>query len=104
LKSFSLPIGKTPLFIGGSGVTVEDIDGDVRACVYPVAENASATLTLPESETSFTIHVAGLAPGIPWSGVRVTDSKSHTVPITAAGHAFVFTPLPGEHYRVQALP
>ena len=35
LKDFDLPIGKTPLFVGGSGVTLEDRDGKLLLCVYP---------------------------------------------------------------------
>ena len=103
LKGFALPTGKTPLFIGGSGVTLEEIDGSVKACVYPVAQQASAQLTLPESETPFTVAVRGLAAGTAWSGIKVVDRGGHAVSVTACGHGFAFVPAPGESYRVRAV-
>jgi hypothetical protein len=102
LKAFALPAGKTPLFIGGSGVTLEELDGLVKACIYPVAREASATLTLPSSEAAFTVTVHGLPAGAAWSGISVTDREGHTVSVASAGHGFAFVPLPGEAYSVRA--
>jgi hypothetical protein len=82
LKSFKLPVEKTPLFIGGSGVTVEEIDGSIRACVYPVAQTATVSLTLPENPMAFHVKVHGLEPGVAWSGVVVTNRSGRKV-ITA---------------------
>jgi hypothetical protein len=103
LKSFALPTGKTPLFIGGSGVTLEEIDGTVRACIYPIARSATATLTLPTSETPFTINLTGLPPSTPWTSIHVTSHSGQQVPVTPSGHAFTFVPVPGETYQVKAL-
>jgi hypothetical protein len=41
LKAFALPVGKTPLFVGRSGIVVEERDGTLQARVYPVANQAS---------------------------------------------------------------
>jgi alpha-glucosidase (family GH31 glycosyl hydrolase) len=103
LKGFALPVGKTPLFIGGSGVTLEAIEGVVKACVYPVATKARATLTVPLSETPLTVEVHGLARGVAWSGVAVSDKRGRAVAVTACGHGFGFTPAPGESYMARAV-
>jgi alpha-glucosidase (family GH31 glycosyl hydrolase) len=103
LKGFALSTGKTPLFIGGSGVTLEEIDGSVKACVYPVAQTASVELTLPASERAFMVLVRGLAVGMKWSSVVVADHAGHAVPVAASGHGFTFTPVAGESYTVRAI-
>jgi hypothetical protein len=96
-------VGKTPLFLGGSGVTLEEVSGVVHAVVYPVATHASATLTLPESEQALTVKIQGLPAGTKWRGIRVMDGKSRSIPVTAQGFGFSFVPKSGEIYRVQAL-
>jgi alpha-glucosidase (family GH31 glycosyl hydrolase) len=103
LKGFALPVGKTPLFIGGSGVTLEEIDGVVKACVYPVARQATVELTLPESDRPFTVTVHGLATGAVWSGIQVADRGGRTIPVSVCGHGFAFIPASGESYTVTAV-
>lgn len=103
LKDFGLPPGKTPLFIGGSGVTLEEIDSKVRICVYPVAQTASAKLTLPESGQVITVHVHGLAGGTVWSAIQVKSSAGKIVPSRTEGHGFSFIPVAGQTYNVEAV-
>jgi hypothetical protein len=103
LKGFPLPVGKTPLFLGGSGVTLEAINGVVRAVVYPVAIEASETMTLPESMQALTVNVRGLPIGTKWRGIRVMDGNNKKVPVAEQGFGFSFVPKPGEAYKVQAL-
>jgi Glycosyl hydrolases family 31 len=104
LKSFDLPVGKTPLFIGGSGVTLEEIDGSVHACVYPVAKNATVSLALPKNPTAFSVKVHGLVSGTPWSNITVTDRSGRKVITDLIAHGFSFLPKPGEAYDVHAIP
>jgi hypothetical protein len=104
LKSFEMPVEKTPLFIGGSGVTVEEIDGSVRACVYPVAKDATVSLTLPENPMAFRVKVHGLEPDLAWSNVVVTNRSGRKVVTVLIAHGFSFLPEPGEAYEVHAVP
>lgn len=104
LKGYALPPSKTPLFIGGPGATVEEIEGKVRVCIYPVSEKATATLTVPESEQQIQVDVRGLTAGRPWHAIRVTETAGPVVPSRSEGRGFSFIPLPGRHYIVQALP
>jgi|SRR6187402_148007 len=103
LKSFALPAGKTPLFIGGSGVTLEEIEGKVVACIYPVAQDAIVSQTLPDSPKAFSVHVRGLPAGTPWKGIHVTSSKGVEVQAVPALRGFSFTPKAGESYEVRAV-
>lgn len=102
LKGFALPPGKTPLFVGGSGVTLEDRDGEVWVCVYPVATHAAASLTLPDGGAALRVEVSGPPAGTAWEGVVVQDSDGHTVEAQRTGHAFTFKPRAGMSYRVRA--
>ncbi|HEY9136944.1 MAG TPA: TIM-barrel domain-containing protein, partial [Terriglobus sp.] len=45
LNAFSMPVDKVPLFVGGTGVTLEKDQYDVFACIYPVAHTGNITLT-----------------------------------------------------------
>jgi len=103
LKAVGMPTGKTPLFIGGSGVTLEELGGTVVAVVYPVAINAKSILTLPASEQAFTVSVQGPPAASKWRDVTVTDSKGKTVVVKAQGFGFSFVPRAGETYIVRAL-
>lgn len=56
LKNFALPIGKTPLFVGGKGVVIEAADhtndDQLTAVVYPVAPRGSEfTFTYRDART-----------------------------------------------------
>lgn len=104
LKSFEMPVEKTPLFIGGSGVTVEEIDGSVRACIYPVAKDATVSLTLPENPMAFRVKVYGLEPGLAWNNVVVTNRSGRKLVTALIAHGFSFLPKPGETYEVHAVP
>jgi len=102
LKAFAMPTGKVPLFLGGSGITLEEL-GTVVAVVYPVAINAKSTLTLPASDQSFTVNEQGLPAASKWRDVTVTDSKGETVVVKTQGFGFSFAPRAGESYTVRAL-
>ncbi len=79
LKSYPLPAGKTPLFIGGSGVTLEAIKEQNRICVYPVANSASVVLTLPHSEQDVHVYVRGLGQDTPWASISVKTPSGKLV-------------------------
>jgi len=102
LKNFALPPGKTPLFVGGSGVTLEDRGGKLMVCVYPVATHAAVNLTLPEGGAPLRVEVSGLSAEAAWNGVAIVDGQGRTVTAQRAGHAFIFAPQAGMTYRVRA--
>ncbi len=103
LKDFPLPVGKTPLFVGGSGVTLEDRGGQLKVCVYPVATQAAVNLNLPKGGTPVHVEVIGLRAGESWAGIRVEDGEGHSVSTQKQGNAFTFAPQAGADYRIHAV-
>jgi len=104
LRQFPMPAEKTPVFIGGSGVVLEQIGGIPSICIYPVATEAESMLRLPKGREPLTVAVHGAPPGVPWRSVRVTDTTMGTnVPVRFADHAWIIEhPLAGHRYEVQA--
>lgn len=102
LKDFALPAGKTPLFVGGSGVTLEDRGGVVLVCVYPVATHAAVSMTLPDGGAPVHVEVSGATAGIAWASVTVKDAEGRAVAVQRVDHGFTFRPRAGTLYRVRA--
>ena len=102
LKDFALPPEKTPLFVGGSGVTLEEREGKVVVCIYPVASHAAVDLTLPDGHGRVHVAVEGLKAGTDWTSVSVHNHAGRTVEASLSGHAYIFAPHAGESYRVYA--
>lgn len=100
LKDFALPPDKAPLFIGGSGVTLEQSEGKLYLCVYPVTKSATARLTLPASAVPLTVTTSNIEPGAKPSSLTVKDKAGKTVATTILGHAIAFQPKAGESYKV----
>ena len=66
LKDFALPVGKTPLFVGGKGIIVERSieDSRLRALVFPVAPaDSTFRFTYPDGATTSTITNRTRIPG-----------------------------------------
>ncbi|SNS46088.1 Alpha-glucosidase, glycosyl hydrolase family GH31 [Granulicella rosea] len=103
LRHFALPPNKTPLFVGGSGVTLEDRDGALKVCVYPVAQNATATFTLPDDPRPITVKVQGLPVGQRWTSAIVADSRGTQIKWNVDAHSISFPATPGETYQVHAV-
>ncbi len=97
LRDFRLPPGKTPLFVGGSGVTLENRDGKLVVCVYPVARSGTLELTLPNGK-SFRLHLDERSTGSSWTQLHVRTGAGRQVAAIKSGHAFVFEPSEGTDY------
>ena len=104
LKSFAIPVDKDPLFVGGSGVTLEEHDGKLLLCVYPVAQAASVDVNLPDGSAPIHVHVAGLPAGTAWSAVTVKDGKGNPIAAQRVKFAFAFAPEAGKTYKIEAKP
>lgn len=102
LKHFALPPGKTPIFIGGSGITLEQTDHRILVHVYPVGQHASGEFVLPDGNEPFTVDVRMPAAGQACSGVRVVNRHGDLVPAIKSGFSYAFLPRPGERYTVIA--
>jgi hypothetical protein len=102
-RNYPLPVGKTPLFIGGSGITLEEIQGKAQVCVYPIAQDSHAELTLPDNLTGIRVQLKGLPPETPWRTIRVKNDKGVSVAVEKQQYSFSVEPTPGSYYYVEAL-
>jgi alpha-glucosidase (family GH31 glycosyl hydrolase) len=98
LTGFALPAGKTPLFVGGSGVVLEKKSKTIVARVYPHAPGGKSVFTLPGAtqQTTVTVSLKNTA------GASVRDGASQ-VPSRLERFAWEFAVDPGHTYQV-ALP
>jgi hypothetical protein len=98
LSGFELPLEKTPLFVGGTGIVVEKAGDGLKARIYPVSQNVSTVFYDQDGETESTISVD--RPD--WENVVVTDvADGKQVPGEWVRHAFEFDLKAGHNYTVK---
>ena len=72
LKDFSMPVTKTPVFIGGSGLLLEREGADTIACLYPISKRAATVVWLEHSQNA-----TGIRADIrDWSKAQVVDTST----------------------------
>jgi len=104
LKSFPLPIGKTPLFIGGKGVLVlRDLPGQsLKAVVYPIA-NAGSTYRFTNRDGVTRTAIVNDNHGWNPDTLKITDTtENRQVEFTCepSTGAIRFSLQPGHDYRL----
>ena len=99
LRDFPLPVGKTPLFVGGAGIILERSRNQLVARVYPVAGQAKEVFALPEGNQEATIELN--TPHL--HDAKVVDQTTHH-PVASAWERFALQfPIEGGHtYTIQA--
>jgi alpha-glucosidase (family GH31 glycosyl hydrolase) len=98
LKAFPLPVGKTPLFIGGKGIVVEQRDGKLLAFVYPIANKAALTFNHRNGQqTQITVNVGAWQRG----QAKVTDGAGKAITTSQERGALVFPLEPAQSYVIR---
>ncbi len=98
LHNFAMPFEKTPLFVGGSGVVLERVEGRDVVRVYPLAAHARAELHTDGTAKLSVVEVAVKD----WKSPHVIDSATkQSVPGSWERHAYQFALEPGHSYRVE---
>jgi alpha-glucosidase (family GH31 glycosyl hydrolase) len=97
LHDFALPLGKTPLFVGGTGIVGEKRGTQVVARVYPIASSAESFLIDRDGVTRTTIrlHVSD------WKKVNVSAGSGRATRGAWRDNAFEFVIVPGETYELR---
>jgi alpha-glucosidase (family GH31 glycosyl hydrolase) len=98
LPNFSLPVGKTPLFVGGPGIVIEREGQLVVARVYPLGGVAKESFLLPgaQQETVLDVSTRNL------HGAKVVDQTAHrVVPAKLERSAYQFPIEGGHHYTIE---
>jgi alpha-glucosidase (family GH31 glycosyl hydrolase) len=98
LKNYALPVDKTPLFVGGTGIVFEQTGGAVAARIYPIDGNAHTEFWSSDGKTESTIQLKVRD----WTHIKVTDTTAHrTVPWKMSRFAAEFIVTSGHRYLVE---
>ncbi len=98
LKEFSLPVGKTPLFVGGTGIVVEKDQEILVARIYPVADYVTTTFFDKDAVTVSHINIA--QPD--WEDPRIIDMTTKSeIKGSWVRHAYQFHFQPGHNYLIE---
>jgi alpha-glucosidase (family GH31 glycosyl hydrolase) len=97
LRNFSLPVGKTPLFVGGLGIVEEKHGAGSVARVYPMTTTADDFFIDRDGVTRTSIRLQVRD----WKNVSVTAKGGRRVAGSWQRHAYEFPIQPGESYEVR---
>jgi alpha-glucosidase (family GH31 glycosyl hydrolase) len=97
LRNFPLPVGKTPLFVGGSGIVIEKRIGTMVARIYPLGAAAVENYLLPGAEEQTVLNLSARD----LHRAKVIDQTTHK-PVSGhwARFAYEFPVQPGHRYSV----
>ncbi len=96
LTDYPLPPGKTPLFVGGTGIVIEKRGGKLVARIYPVREQAQSTFIYPDGVSKSEIHLNVND----WRHLSVKTERGVAPRSQMSAGAFEFPISPGENYEV----
>jgi alpha-glucosidase (family GH31 glycosyl hydrolase) len=98
LKDYPLPVDKTPLFVGGTGIVFEQSGSSVVARIYPIDGNAGTEFWSSDGKTESKVELKVRD----WKHIKVTDTPAHqTVQWKHSRFADEFILTPGHSYRVE---
>jgi alpha-glucosidase (family GH31 glycosyl hydrolase) len=98
LKNYALPVEKTPLFVGGTGIVFEQAGNAVVARVYPIDGNAHTEFWSSDGKTRSTVQLKITS----WNHLKVTDTTAHqSVSWNKSRFAAEFVLTPGHSYLVE---
>ena len=98
LKNYQIPVEKTPLFVGGTGIVVEQDGGKLVVRIYPIDRKAHTEFWSSDGKTESTIALKVHE----WSKITVTDTTTHRPlkwKMSRFAAEFPFTP--GHSYLVE---
>jgi alpha-glucosidase (family GH31 glycosyl hydrolase) len=98
LTNFKIPVDKTPLFVGGTGLVIEKIDGKLIARVYPVGFKGETVFYDQDGKTKSVF------------SIEIHNDRSPIITNTSTGkrvtphhrkHAHEFVFVPGHNYKIE---
>ena len=97
LNDFEIPVEKTPLFVGGTGIVIEEIEGELKGRIYPVSNNAQTVFYGKDGETRSLISIE--KPD--WEEPEITDLTSDKkIGYEKERFAFEFNFIEGHDYLI----
>lgn len=97
LKNFEIPVEKTPIFVGGTGIVIEEIEGELKGRIYPVSNKIQTVFYGKDGEAQSVISVENPD----WEDLEIidltTDSK---IAWEKKRFAFQFNFIEGHDYSI----
>lgn len=98
LDNFQIPIEKSPLFVGGTGIIIEEIDGQLKGRIYPISQKSKMVFYAKDGETQNTITIDN--PN--WNNIKIIDeTNNQDVSYSKVRHAFQFNFTEGHNYSIK---
>jgi alpha-glucosidase (family GH31 glycosyl hydrolase) len=57
LEDFEIPVWKTPLFVGGTGIMIEEMEGELKGRIYPVTSETETVFFGKDGGTESVISI-----------------------------------------------
>ena len=97
LENFDIPLDKAPLFVGGTGIVIEEVEGQLKARIYPISQNAETIFYGKDGETKSTIKIDN--PN--WNANKIIDETTNKeVSYKEIRHALEFDFIAGHNYLI----
>ena len=97
LRDFEIPVEKTPLFVGGTGIVIEEVENELKARIYPVANKAKTIFYGKDGKTQSVVSIEN--PN--WKDLKITDVTTNSkVSWEKKRFAFEFDLIEGHNYRI----
>jgi alpha-glucosidase (family GH31 glycosyl hydrolase) len=97
LKDFEIPIEKTPLFVGGTGIMIEEIEGELKGRIYPVTNETHTVFYGKDGESQSLISIDNPD----WEDLEIIDLTTDSIiAYEKKRFAFQFNFIEGHNYRI----
>ncbi len=97
LRDFEIPVEKIPLFVGGTGIVIEEIEGELKGRIYPVAREVKTVFFSKGEQLKSVISIEN--PN--WEEMEITDLTTKSIiSYEMKKFAFQFDFLEGHDYRI----
>ena len=98
LESFSIPVERTPLFVGGTGIVIEEIEGELKGRIYPVSNKTQTIFYGKDGETQSVISIENPD----WEDLEIIDLKTDSIiEYEKKRFAFQFNFIEGHDYHIK---
>ena len=98
LSDFEIPVEKTPLFVGGTGIVIEEIEGELKGRIYPVTNKAQTIFFGKDGDTKSVLSIENPD----WGNVEIIDLTTDSIiAYEKKRFAFQFTFMEGHDYRIK---
>lgn len=97
LEDLDIPVSKTPLFVGGTGIVLEEIDGVLKGRIYPVTSNTETIFYGRDGETKSVISIENPD----WKNPIIIDlTTDRKITFESIRFAFQFDLIEGHNYLI----